>query len=60
MGEEKKVCKGITRKVFENNVSVDDYKKCLLDGIPQMREMNLIGNYGHKMYTETVNKVALS
>ena len=35
-------------------------KKCLLDGVPQMREMNLIRNHGHKMYTETVNKVALS
>jgi len=32
------------RKVFENNISFDDYKKCLLDGVPQMREMNLIRN----------------
>jgi len=59
-GEEKKVCKGITRKVFENDISFDDYKKCLLDGVPQMREMNLIRNHGHQMYTEMVNKVALS
>jgi len=59
-GEEKKVCKGIARKVFENNISFDDYKKCLLGAVPQMREMNLIRNHGHQIYTETVNKVSLS
>ena len=35
-------------------------KKCLLDGVPQMREMNIIRSHLHQMYTETVNKVALS
>jgi len=59
-GEEKKVCKGTTRKIFENNISFDDYKKCLLGAVPQMREINLIRNHGHQMYAETVNKVALS
>ena len=46
----------------EKNItgSFDDYKKCLLDGVPQMREMDLIRTHGHQIYTETVNKVALS
>jgi len=31
-----------------------------IDKVPQMREMNIIRSHLYQMYTETVNKVALS
>lgn len=51
-GEEKK-CKGVKKPV----------KKpvwCLFTGKEELRKMNVIRSHRHKMYTEEVNKVALS
>ena len=35
-------------------------KKCLTTGKKQLRKQNIIRSYKHEVYTEEVNKVALS
>jgi len=58
--KEAKKCKGIKKSVVKNDISFDDYKKCLFDGQKVMRKMNVIRSHKHELYTETINKVALS
>ena len=58
-GQEKK-CKGVKKGVVKKCISFDDYKKCLFSQETQMRQMNVIRSHNHEIYTETVNKVALS
>ena len=43
-----------------NNIAFDDYKDVLFNQTVQMRKMNVIRSYKHDIYTETVNKTALS
>ena len=59
-GEESKKCKGIKKRVVEKTITHEDYKTCLLTGKEQLRKMNIIRSYEHEVYTEEVNKVALS
>ena len=59
-GEESKKCKGIKKRVVEKSITHEDYKTCLLTGKEQLRKMNIIRSYEHEVYTEEVNKVALS
>ncbi|XP_048583266.1 uncharacterized protein LOC116615318 [Nematostella vectensis] len=59
-GREEKKCKGVKRAVVKKCISFGDYKDCLLNEQPQMRKMNVIRSRKHEVYTETVNKVALS
>ena len=59
-GEESKKCKGIKRSVVEKDIALEKYKKCLTDRKPQLIKMNVIRSYGHEVYTEEVNKMALS
>jgi len=58
--KEHKKCKGIKKKVVENNITFDDYKKCLFNRTKQYEKMNVIRSRGHEIYTETLNKIALS
>ena len=58
--EEIKKDKGVKKSVVEKTISLDDYKDCLFTGKTQMRQQNLIRSHLHNVYTETVNKVALS
>ena len=58
--EEIKKCKGIKKQVVENNISHEDYKTCLLTGKEQYRKQNILRSYEHEVYTEEVNKIALS
>ena len=55
-----KRCKGIRKNVVKKHVTHDDYKNCLLNREEQMRNMNVIRSHLHDVYTEEVNKVALS
>ena len=55
-----KRCKGIKKSVVKNNISFQDYKDCLFEGSRAMRKMNVIRSHKHQIYSETVNKVALS
>jgi len=55
-GDEEKKCKG----VIKNNISFDDYKNCLFSSKEQRRTLKRIRSQQHEIFTETVNKVALS
>ena len=59
-GKEEKKCKGIKKSVIKNNISHEDYKECLWSQKPQMRKMNVIRSHRHEIFSETVNKIALS
>ena len=59
-GKENKRCKGIKKAVVEKSISHEDYKRCLTTGKEQLRRQNIIRSYEHVLYTEEVNKIALS
>ena len=59
-GEESKKCKGVKQLVVKNSITHGDYKNCLFTGKEQLRKMNVIRSHQHDIYTEEVNKVALS
>ena len=59
-GEENKRCQGVKKRVVENTITHEDYKTCLLTGKEQLRKQNILRSYGHEIYTEEVNKIALS
>ena len=59
-GKEEKKCKGIKKSVIKKNISFDDYKECLFSKKPQMKKMNVIRSHKHEVFSETVNKIALS
>ena len=59
-GKEEKKCKGIKKSVVKKDISHEDYKECLFSEKPQMRKMNVIRSRGHEIFSETVNKIALS
>ena len=58
-GEEKK-CKGIKKNVVKNEITYQDYKDSLFGGGIQLRMMNTFRSRQHTIYTECVNKIALS
>ena len=55
-----KKCKGVKKQVVENTITHEDYKTCLTTGKEQYRKQNIIRSYNHDVYTEEVNKIALS
>ena len=57
---EEKKCKGVKKNVIKNNIKFQDYKECLFSQREQYRKMNVIRSYKHTLYTERVNKIALS
>ena len=57
---EEKKCKGVKKAVIKKTITFNDYKDCLFNNKPAMRKMNVIRSHLHTMYTETVNKIALS
>ena len=59
-GEESKKCKGVKKLVVKNSITHEDYKNCLFTGKEQLRKMNVIKSHKHDIYTEEVNKIALS
>ena len=59
-GHEEKKCKGVKKAVIKNDIKYNDYKNCLFNRQQQMRRMNVIRSHKHTVYTETVNKIALS
>ena len=59
-GKEEKKCKGVKKNVVKKSIKFEDYKECLFTGREQLRKMNVVRSHGHEMYTEEVNKVALS
>ena len=59
-GEESKKCKGVKKSVVKKSITHEDYKTCLLTGKEQLRKQNIIRSYEYEVYTEEVNKIALS
>ena len=59
-GEESKKCKGVKKSVVKKSIKHEDYKTCLTTGNEQLRKQNIIRSYKHEVYTEEVNKIALS
>ena len=59
-GKESKKCKGVKKLVVEKSITHEDYKNCLFTGKEQLRKMNVIRSHKHDIYTEEINKVALS
>ena len=58
--KEHKRCKGVKRNVVAKKITHEDYKNCLKTKNEQLRTMNVIRSRGHELYTEQINKVALS
>ena len=59
-GKENKRCKGVKKQVVENSITHEDYKTCLRTGKEQLRKQNILRSYEHEVFTEEVNKIALS
>ena len=55
-----KKCKGVKKMVIKKSITHEVYENCLFTGKEQLRKINLIRSHGHDIYTEEVNKVALS
>ena len=58
--KEHKRCKGVKRNVVAKSITHKDYKNCLRTKNEQLRKMNVIRSHLHEIYTEEINKVALS
>ena len=52
--------KELKKLVIKKSITHKDYKNCFFTGKEQLRKMNVIRSYRHEIYTEEVNKVALS
>ena len=59
-GGEIKKCKGIKKQVVESSIRHEHYKTCLTTGKELLRKQNILRSYNHEVYTEEVNKIALS
>ena len=59
-GKEEKKCKGIKKNVIKNKITHEDYKHCLFTRKSKLAKMNVIRSRGHNIFTEKINKVALS
>ena len=58
--KEHKKSKGVKRNVVAKSITHEDYKSCLMTKNEQLRKMNVIRSHLHEIYTEQINKVALS
>ena len=59
-GSEDKKCKGVTRNFTKRSIQFDDYRECLFGSKEQHRKINVIRSHCHEVYTEEINKIALS
>ena len=59
-GKEHKKCKGIKKRVTEKDISHDDYLNCLFHNVQLRRRMNVFRSHLHNVYSEEINKIALS
>jgi hypothetical protein len=57
---EKNVCKGVKRSVVKKDIKFDDYKKTLFTRKPKNVGQNVFRSYKHQLYTESIQKTALS
>ena len=60
LDDDHKKCKGVKKSVVKKTITHEDYIDCLRTGRNQMRQMNVIRSHLHDVYSEEVNKIALS
>ena len=58
--EEDKKAKGTKKCVIKRVIKFNDYKNCLLNGEAVLRSQQRFKSKGHDVYTENINKIALS
>ena len=58
--KEDKKAKGTKKCVIKRMIKFDDYKNCLLNGEVILKSQQRFKSKGHDVYTENVNKTALS
>ena len=51
---------GVTKNVTKRSNQFDEYRGCLFSRKEQHRKMNVIRSHCHEIYTEEINKIALS
>ena len=59
-GSEDNKCKEVTKNVTKRSIQFDDYRECLFSRKEQHRKMNVIRSHCLEIYTEEINKIALS
>ncbi|VDI81881.1 Hypothetical predicted protein [Mytilus galloprovincialis] len=59
-GKATKKAKGVTKNVIKRSIGFEDYERCLTTQQEIHRPMNIIRSHLHQIYTEQVNKIALS
>ena len=57
---EMKKAKGTKKCVMEKMLKFEDYKKCLFDNEPMLKPQQRFKSKNHEVYTEFINKIALS
>ena len=57
---EDKKAKGTKKCVIKRMIKSNDYKKCLLNGKAVLKSQQRFKSKGHDVYTENINKIALS
>ena len=50
----------MTKNITKMSIQFDDYRECLFSRKEQHRKMNVIRSHWHEIYTEEINKIALS
>ena len=58
--KENKKTKGTKKCVIKRMIKFDDYKECLLNGEVILKSQQRFRSKGHDVYTENINKIALS
>ena len=58
--KEDKKAKGTKKCMIKRMIKFDDYKNCLLNGEVILKSQQRFKSKGHDVYTENVNKIALS
>ena len=57
---EMKKAKGTKKCVIKKMLKFEDYKKCLFDNEPMLKSQQRFKSENHEVYTENINKIALS
>ena len=58
--KEVRKCKGIKKNVVKKAIEFADYVQCIFFGEKQMRTIKIIRGENHDIYSNEVNKIALS
>ena len=59
-GKDAKKCKGVKKGVVKKKLTINDYRHCVYSHESKLLKMNVIRSHKHELYTETINKTALS